>query len=377
VKKLFLVVSIICLITVAVFAKGSSDPSALKSNANGSFVTRNDATYYYTAAGVMLTEEYIANGGDVWYFCNDGRGIKVNYRYLARNLIQIFDYGYDSCFLLIGNEKALWIDSMFGFGNLVKLTKIFTDKPIEGVAITHQHIDQIGGMFHFDKVYLNEADWLKNFREDSDLNEFATREARFADSVSTIAYTVYPPSVGGFYPGASGWTFVIDDYADNTPVNLIPFNDGAVIDVGGASIEAIHTPGHSPGMTSILFREHRILLTGDEVNHNTLMAGYGVTSYRAVVQGLIDRKAEKDEWDRIIVSHGIMESDAPVTVLEDMLDICNGIIDGALEGVSYGNPAWGGGMNSSLRRAYPVDFRQLRSDGGFVNLVYDTTKIKD
>jgi glyoxylase-like metal-dependent hydrolase (beta-lactamase superfamily II) len=348
-KKSFFTILLLLLVSFCLFAKGADD-TARQSNKNRGFIINDGATYYYTADSKMLTEDYIRNGDNSWYFCKDGRGIVVYYKYLAENLIQIFDYGYDSCFLLIGEDQALWVDAMFGFGNLVKLTKMFTDKPIKGVAVTHSHIDHIGGVFHFDNVYLNQLDWPSNG------NGFSGQQARYDDNMTTIRFH-------------KDFGFSIDDYAENVPVNLIHFANGDVIDVGGASIEAIHTPGHSQGMTMFLFREHRILLTGDECNHNTMLSTLSVESYRRVIQGLVDRHKEKNEWDTILISHGQWDegTEAPKTLLEDMVELCDKIIDGSIIGVRL----------FGRYRAYPVAPNQMRLDGGFVNLVYEPNNIHD
>jgi glyoxylase-like metal-dependent hydrolase (beta-lactamase superfamily II) len=42
-------------------------------------------------------------------------------------------------------------------------------------------------------------------------------------------------------------------------------NHGDVIDLGGRSLEAFHTPGHSPGGVTLLDRENRLLFPGDAV----------------------------------------------------------------------------------------------------------------
>ncbi|MCX7141119.1 MAG: MBL fold metallo-hydrolase [Proteobacteria bacterium] len=41
------------------------------------------------------------------------------------------------------------------------------------------------------------------------------------------------------------------------------FTAGEVIDLGGCSVEIIHTPGHTPGSTSFYFREQQVLFMAD------------------------------------------------------------------------------------------------------------------
>jgi glyoxylase-like metal-dependent hydrolase (beta-lactamase superfamily II) len=40
----------------------------------------------------------------------------------------------------------------------------------------------------------------------------------------------------------------------------IPFEDGMSIPLGGGSLQAIHTPGHTPGMTSLRLDEERVVV---------------------------------------------------------------------------------------------------------------------
>lgn len=44
--------------------------------------------------------------------------------------------------------------------------------------------------------------------------------------------------------------------------------NGDTLDLGGATLEFIHTPGHTPGSLSILLREQNILFTGDTILGN-------------------------------------------------------------------------------------------------------------
>jgi glyoxylase-like metal-dependent hydrolase (beta-lactamase superfamily II) len=326
------------------------------------FVTEGSDTYYKIMGDTVLKGDYVKEQGKpdefgnpdtIWYFSkDDGRGIRVRYQYLAPELIQLFSYGYNTCYLLIGTEKALWVDSMFGFGNLVKLTKYFTDKPIDGVAITHKDIDHIGGMFHFNKVYMNKIDWLA-------WDSFKSAEDRWADDKPTRRKEL------GY------GDFSVADYAKNVPIKLVDLADGQIIDLGGGiSVEAIHTPGHTAGFMSFLFKPYGYLLVGDECNHNTLMGALTVQSYQQVIQGLLDRQNAGD-WNRVFISHGETETEAPITMFQEMIDICDMIMN---------DPAWVGtpyNGNPNRLRAYPTLPNQMRSDGGFTNLVFSVGNVFD
>ena len=57
--------------------------------------------------------------------------------------------------------------------------------------------------------------------------------------------------------------------------------DGDVIDLGGRRIEAVHTPGHSPGHLCFYERERGYLFTGDLVYEGELYAFYPSTDPEA------------------------------------------------------------------------------------------------
>jgi glyoxylase-like metal-dependent hydrolase (beta-lactamase superfamily II) len=46
-------------------------------------------------------------------------------------------------------------------------------------------------------------------------------------------------------------------------VPVLPVTDGAVLNVGGLSLEVVHTPGHTLGSICVYMRAERALFTGD------------------------------------------------------------------------------------------------------------------
>lgn len=47
--------------------------------------------------------------------------------------------------------------------------------------------------------------------------------------------------------------------------NLVPINAGDIITVGSYRLEAVHTPGHSPGHMCYYDKNHKIMFTGDHI----------------------------------------------------------------------------------------------------------------
>ncbi len=69
------------------------------------------------------------------------------------------------CYLLIGSERCLLIDTGLGIGNIYEQVRKLTVMPITAVA-THIHWDHIGGHKYFPDFYAHrvELDFLYLFK---------------------------------------------------------------------------------------------------------------------------------------------------------------------------------------------------------------------
>ncbi len=60
-------------------------------------------------------------------------------------------------YLVIGKERAAFIDTGYGFGDLNAFARQFTDLPLL-VLNTHGHLDHAGGDFQFPEAFACEED---------------------------------------------------------------------------------------------------------------------------------------------------------------------------------------------------------------------------
>lgn len=129
-------------------------------------------------------------------------------------------------YLLSGTEYSLIIDTGLGIMNIYEEVTKLTDKPVIAVA-THIHWDHIGGHKYFPNFYVHrdEVNWLSG--------EFPLSLEQIKGYV--IERCELPAS------------FNIADYEffQGNATRILEDND--VIDIGGRSIQVLHTPGHSPG----------------------------------------------------------------------------------------------------------------------------------
>ena len=223
-------------------------------------------------------------------------------------------------YLVIGQKAAAYIDTGYGFGNLPAFARQFTDLPLI-VLNTHGHLDHAGGDFQFPRVYACEEDWemLRQSYDEHAMNLKA--EKALADAgIWTEKDTVFAP------PGA-------------VP-ELLPIRDGDLFDLGGVTLEAITMPGHSAGCVSFLYREARILFSGNNCGPQPLImlpgrtegqGKYSSCTLAVFSQSLHKLTAREHEFDRILNCHKAGE--LPLSCLRGVTDAVDGVLDGRYPGV--------------------------------------------
>ncbi len=169
------------------------------------------------------------------------------------------------CYLLSGSSRSLLIDTGLGISNIYDEVVQLTARPVTAVA-THIHWDHIGGHRYFPDFYAHaaELDWLsggfplpiKMVRD-----QVADR-CDLPEGFDVSTYTLF----------------------QGAPSKLL--TDHALIDLGGRTVEALHTPGHSPGHLCFWEKETGCLFTGDLVYKGTLFACYPSTDPEACLASL-------------------------------------------------------------------------------------------
>lgn len=142
-------------------------------------------------------------------------------------------------YLVLGEERALLIDSGFGLDSLKKVVDGLTDLPIVLVN-THGHPDHGGGNAEFGSPYLHPDD-----------NELYTYKCAYETRLEEALH----------------WG--VEDVAQRLQRELpdpIPMEDGHVFDLGGRKLTVYHTPGHSRGSVCILDEQTGYLFAGDNLN---------------------------------------------------------------------------------------------------------------
>ena len=161
------------------------------------------------------------------------------------------------CYLLLGTECAVLIDTGLGVQNIKNVVDSLTSLPIL-VITTHIHWDHIGGHSHFENfaVYENEIGWLSK---------------KFPIPLQAVKknLTLKPCE----FPS----NFCLDNYSVFRGMPTQILHDGDQIDLGNRTLKVIHTPGHSPGHCCFYEQDRGWLYSGDLIYKGCLDAFYPTT----------------------------------------------------------------------------------------------------
>lgn len=180
------------------------------------------------------------------------------------------------CELLVGDEKAMLIDTTYGIGDLHSTIRSITDKPLT-IVCTHGHVDHTSGNCQFSEpVYLSE--------DDMDL-------CRQHNSKKQRSFTVQDMSdkldfITGTHSNVLPEDFDREYYLSQTEGELIPLEEGKDFDLGGITIETIKTPGHTKGGMSFYYKEEGWLYCGDAFSFFIWLFDKDSTDRKTYLQGL-------------------------------------------------------------------------------------------
>jgi len=220
-------------------------------------------------------------------------------------------------YLVIGEKKAALIDTGFGLGDLASFVRTFTDLPVI-VLCTHGHLDHVGGNGQFEEVYICPEDRIM-----AQVSYSPAAMNAMAQAVLKENGLWMDPAEGFAPPAFEG--------------ELKPIYDGDLFDLGGITLEAITMPGHSAGCVSFLWKEGRILFSGDNCGPQPLImlqnpdgtySSCTLEVYAASLRKLLERE---NEFDRILNCH--KKGELPFSCVHGVLEAAEGVLSGKYPGI--------------------------------------------
>jgi glyoxylase-like metal-dependent hydrolase (beta-lactamase superfamily II) len=210
---------------------------------------------------------------------------------IAEKTFAISEYGHWEkvhSFLLIGEEKAILIDTGLGIDNISRITTQLTSLPIE-VITTHVHADHIGSHGEFDTIYVHLADkdWLINGIGGLPIEQIRKDIGRDITKPTPVMFDphTYTPFQG-------------------EPTGLV--EDGDVLDIGNRQLVIYHTPGHSPGHVSIFDQTNGYLFTGDLFYDETPIYAFYPSSNPIDLVDSLEKIAQIRDITMIFGSHNTL-----------------------------------------------------------------------
>ena len=238
----------------------------------------------------------------------------------------ISEYKLVNMYLLEGDEAALLIDCGTGIGNAAETVRELTDKPLT-VAITHGHFDHDGAAALFPEIHLHPMD-------------IKLSEVGYARGEEARAW--YAKSRGPVRNPEATEEELLALVQKNGPVRRIPMEGGTVFELGGRTIEVIHTPGHSLGSVCLLDRENRLLFTGDMCNDSLLLnCGDSSSTVKVYNESMRRLWAREKEFDFICLGHDALDK-ADKTMITDYIEATDLLLSGQAHGEKGRNALHGG-----------------------------------
>ena len=206
--------------------------------------------------------------------------------------------------LIVGQERALLIDTAFGIGDLRSLVETLTDKPVD-VVNTHFHGDHSAGNGQFETIFIHKYD------------------IPYLEMSEKAENRLLPP------PG----TYREEDIIPLRSAKHIAMEDGFVFRLGeGHEVEVIHMPGHAAGGCMLLDRKYNLLFSGDAVVFTpTLIIGkfpapyypeyLTVTAFRNALKKALPKC---QNVKKLYTGHSVQGISS--VYLTDMMDCCEKII---------------------------------------------------
>lgn len=198
------------------------------------------------------------------------------------------------CYLLLGTRQAVLIDTGLGVANVREAVEKLTNLPIQ-VLTTHGHWDHIGGHGLFSEIAIHEAesDWLSG---KFPLPMHAVKENLLREPCE------FPE------------TFSVSNYQLYQQGAKTLFRDGDTIDLGGRTVQVVHTPGRSPGHCCFYEPERQYLYAGDLIYAGCLYAFYPTTDPVLFYQSL--KRVDRLSVRKILPGH--YRLDIPISLCSDI-----------------------------------------------------------
>jgi glyoxylase-like metal-dependent hydrolase (beta-lactamase superfamily II) len=246
------------------------------------------------------------------------------FKEIGPDTFEIGEFDCASIFLLVGEQKAMLIDTGVGIGDLEGFLRSITGKPLM-VCFTHDHADHVGGASAFAEGFIHPRDMI-DFTTGGGIGLSMEGRRGYARWIAEREKGVYPYNLD-------------EDVTEWGPCpSLHPLEDGQVIDLGGRKVTVYACPGHTPGSVTLLDENSRTLFMGDACNCNLLFRSqrdsHRFVSLEKALAGLKRLQGLQTNYDRYFNGHyDFRKLGEPLgaDVLPDAITACEHILAGTAQ----------------------------------------------
>jgi glyoxylase-like metal-dependent hydrolase (beta-lactamase superfamily II) len=231
--------------------------------------------------------------------------------------------GHVNSFLVQGSQSAALLDTGLGIADIRAVSRELTDKPLL-VVNSHYHFDHTGGNQLFDEIAIHRigAPLLAEPTPDGFAELYMEYTKRVLEAWGpykqaddlyfhlVTAERLVRPLPEGFDPAAYR-------IAPSKATRLL--EDGDILDLGGRSLEVLHTPGHSPDCICLIDRANGLLFGGDTVNTGPVYAQYEESDLSKFADSLARLAAMRSDLRRVFVCHYMRLENEP-SLLSEMAE---------------------------------------------------------
>lgn len=194
-------------------------------------------------------------------------------------------------YLIVGDEEALLFDSGMPLRDISPVVESLTERPLTVLA-SHLHYDHVGNHHRFERVAMPDLSVIR-------------------DRIDAEWFT---PSRYQYMGFVEGW-----DVPRWRVSELLP--PGAAIELGGRTLEVLHTPGHTDDSISLWDAGRELLFSGDYIYEGPLYAFLPNSSLRAYLASAELLLSVVTPRTRILSAHRITPPGPPILALQDLLDL--------------------------------------------------------
>lgn len=188
---------------------------------------------------------------------------------------------YVCAYIVKGRDRAVLIDTGFGYGDLKQFVDNLLDMPYD-VICTHGHPDHAGGSMQFDQVYLPEGEFqLVKYGTQTEVRHMIMNRVMRKQDLS----------------------FPVEHFIPQKEMNYISYKEYDVFNLGGITIVPIHLPGHTSGIMGLLIPELKTAILGDACANPTIMNQESSATVESFREGLIKLKQHHSEFNTVLTQH--------------------------------------------------------------------------